>query len=152
MSRQGFTIPVPNTNVGGHFNRYIIGGYGAEGTEGMDVIRLEDKAPDKSAVYWRCPPPFAFHQFICGYKPFGNNPFGAEGGLPEVFGGGDAWNGPWDPYANSVNSIDGKPAVDDTHPLSDAAPGEFIYGSPDGVKDGVILVLQNGSEVEKYVK
>lgn len=134
MSRQGFTIPVPNTNIGGHFNRYIIGGYGAEGTLGTDVIRLEYTTPDGAQVCWRCPPPFDFNCFCTGYGMFSGG-FGESGGLPEVFGGGDLVNGPWYPYNKS-----------------DTTPDEFIYGAPDGVPDGVILVLTNGSEVESFVK
>jgi hypothetical protein len=132
ISRQGFTIPVPNTNIGGHFNRYIIGGYGAEGSPGRDVIRLEAWDPDGDRVGWRCPPPFEEECFTCGYELFGGG-FGSAGGLPEVFGGGDAWNGPWYPYNQSDNNR-----------------GEFIYGAPDGVNDGVILVLTNGSELDAY--
>jgi len=136
MSRQGFTIPVPNTNIGGHYNRYIIGGYGAEGTLGQDVIRLIWWNPEGDRLEWRCPPPFpAVNCFLCGYELFPRNALGSPGGLPEVYGGGDEWNGPWYPYNKS-----------------EANPDEFIYGSPDGVKDGVILVLTNGSEIEKFVK
>jgi hypothetical protein len=135
ISRQGWTIPVPNTNIGGHYNRYMIGGYGAEGAIGTDVIRLEPFDPDGNRYEWRCPPPFPEDNcFLCGYEPFTGS-FGQPGGLPEVFGGGDAFNGPWNPYNKSETN-----------------PDEFIYGSPDGVPDGVILVLTNGSEVEKYVK
>jgi hypothetical protein len=134
ITRQGFTIPVPNTNLGGHFNRYIIGGYGAEGTLGTDVIRLEYEDPEGTRLGWRCPPPFPEECFQCGYELFGGG-FNQPGGLPEVFGGGDAFHGPWNPYNQS----------DDNR-------GEFIYGAPDGVPDGVILVLTSGSELDAYQK
>ncbi len=141
ITRQGFTIPVPNTNIGGHFNRYMLGGYGAQGTRGQDAIRLE--AWDASAaeagnypsgdnkLFWRCPPPFEFDSFYLGYEKFGS--FGDPGGLPDVFGGGDSNNGPWWPYNKGETHYD-----------------DFVYGAPDGVKDGVILVLTNGSEVNAY--
>lgn len=135
ISRQGFTIPVPNTNIGGHFNRYIIGGYGAPGTIGIDVIRLIWWDPDGNRVHWRCPPPFQFDCFYTGYEPFSSFQWGDPGGLPEVFGGGDEWNGPWYPYDKSEVNYDA-----------------FIIGAPDGVPDGVILVLNSGSEVTAYVK
>lgn len=135
LSRQGWTIPVPNTNLGGHYNRYILGGYGAEGTIGTDIIRLEYLDPDGNRVAWRCPPPFGTQYcFLTGYELF-NGAFNVPGGLPEVFGGGDSWNGPWNPYNKS-----------------DTNPDEFIYGAPDGVPDGVIIVLTNGAEIEGYVK
>jgi len=140
ISRQGWTIPVPNTNLGGHFNRYMMGGYGAEGTLGTDCIRLEQFNPDgndeSNRVCWQCPPPFILECFCCGYELFtGAGQWGQPGGLPEVFGGGDPYVGPWFPYNKS-----------------DTNPDEFIYGAPDGVPDGVILVLTNGAEINKYVK
>jgi prepilin-type N-terminal cleavage/methylation domain-containing protein len=137
ISRQGFTIPVPNTNIGGHFNRYILGGYGAEGTMGSDVIRLEafEPPPSSTRIYWNCPPPFDPHCFACGYEPFGQGGFGQPGGLPEVFGGGDLTTGPWYPYNKSQKN-----------------PDEFIYGAPDGIPDGVILILTSGSEVDSFQK
>jgi hypothetical protein len=110
----------------------MLGGYGAEGNTGMDTIRLEQYQPDGvTRVMWRCPPPFELYQFECGYEYFGG--FGDPGGLPEVFGGGDAMLGPWNPYNQSDNNR-----------------GEFIYGSPDGVNDGIILILTSGSELDAY--
>jgi prepilin-type N-terminal cleavage/methylation domain-containing protein len=132
ISRQGWTIPVPNTNIGGHYNRYIMGGYGAEGALGTDVIRLIWWDQNGEGLPWNCPPPFPEDCFYLGYDLF-NGGFGSPGGLPEVFGGGDANNGPWNPYNKSSDN-----------------PDEFIYGAPDGVPDGVILVLTNGSEVNSY--
>ncbi len=144
MSRQGWTIPVPNTNLGGTFNRYMIGGYGAEGTLGHDVIRLEAWDPsaaeegetpgDDNRVFWRSPPPFEEDSFYCGYELFPVDvQWGDPGGLPDVFGGGDPWTGPAWPYNKSEEHYD-----------------SFIYGAPDGVPDGVILVLTNGAEVNAY--
>jgi prepilin-type N-terminal cleavage/methylation domain-containing protein len=145
ISRQGWTIPVPNTNIGGHYNRYIIGGYGAQGTQGQDVIRLIWWNPDGDTLDWRCPPPFpAENCFILGYTPITD--FETAGGLPEVFGGGDEWHGPWFPYNKSVYDPE-----DPEHTL-DAQNDAFFYGSPDGVKDGVIITLTNGSEVEKFIR
>jgi prepilin-type N-terminal cleavage/methylation domain-containing protein len=48
--------------------------------------------------------------------------------LPEVFGGGDNQNNPAFPYEPSI----------------DGAP--FLYGAPDGLEDGVIIVLTDSGE------
>jgi len=125
----GGMIAVPNTNIGGHYNRYILGGYGDLETEGIDLIRLVYFNPDGDRLSWRCPEQFGDKCFDLGYELFRGN-FGESGGLPEVFGGGDEWNGPYIPYDRGTGKAD-----------------EFIYGSPDGIPDGVILVLTNGSEV-----
>ncbi len=39
MSRHGFTTPVPNTNMGGHYNRYMPDAHGSHRTQGSDVIQ-----------------------------------------------------------------------------------------------------------------
>ena len=55
-------------------------------------------------------------------------------GLPATFGGGDHETGPYWPADRDPDSL--------TH---------FIYGAPDGVKDGVILTLNTGQEKEEIV-
>jgi prepilin-type N-terminal cleavage/methylation domain-containing protein len=132
LTRHGFTTPVPNTNIGGHFNRYMLGAYGSGRTNGMDIIRLIWWNPDGERLYWRSPPPFPEASFYLGYEYFDDG-FDEPGGLPEVFGGGDEWHGPCWPYNKSEEHMD-----------------QFIYGAPDGVEDGIILVLTNGSEVMAY--
>jgi hypothetical protein len=128
--RSGWSFPTPNTNaVGGPRTRYILGGYGAEGTVGLDVIRLEYASPDGSRINWRTPPPFSADYYQCGYEDSSGG-MGSPGGLPEVFGGGDETTGPWWYYNEGGRNS-----------------GDFIYGAPDGVPDGVILVLTDGSNV-----
>jgi hypothetical protein len=132
--RSGMSIPVPNTNsVGGFRDRYILGVYGALGTDGLDVIRLEPDAPDGSPVHWRLPPPFSDMGFQCGYQDFTGS-FYSPGGLPEVFGGGDENTGPWWYYNEGGGNS-----------------GEFIHGAPDGVPDGVIMVLTESATPFKEV-
>jgi len=133
LGRHGFTIPVPNTNIGGSYHRYILGGYGSNMARGMDVIRTIWWNPDGERLHWKTPPPFPVDAFDVGYEKFTVG-FGQPGGLPEVYGGGNEWNGPWWPYDRS-----------DTH------PGEVIYGCPDGIPDGVILVLTSGAEVREFI-
>ncbi len=133
MNRSGFTTPVPNTNIGGHYNRYILGAYGSSRNRGMDLIRTIWWNPDGARLNWRSPAPFKIDSFHVGYESFTSG-FGQPGGLPEVFGGGNEWQGPWYPYDKS-----------------DTNPGEVIYGAPDGVPDGVILVLTSGAEAYEFI-
>ena len=110
----------------------MLGAYGSGRTNGMDIIRLIWWNPAGERLFWRSPPPFAEDSFYLGYEYFDDG-FDEPGGLPEVFGGGDEWNGPSWPYNKSEEHMD-----------------QFIYGAPDGVEDGIILVLTNGSEVMAY--
>jgi prepilin-type N-terminal cleavage/methylation domain-containing protein len=55
-------------------------------------------------------------------------PFPVPLALPEVFGGGDHDNNPYFPY----------------EPTQDGVP--FTYGAPDGLEDGIILVLTDSGE------
>ncbi len=131
MARARWTTPVPNTNIGGHFNRYMLGAYGSSMNNGIDTIRTIWWNPDGEDLFWRSPAPHAQDTFYLGYDPFMG--MGDPGGLPEVFGGGDEWNGPAYPYD-----------------MSDEYPEECVYGAPDGIPDGVILVLTNGAEAIEY--
>ena len=54
--------------------------------------------------------------------------------LPEVFGGGMPGEPPFWPPDEDPESL-----------------GHFIYGAPDGFKDGVILVLTTGTEKDEIV-
>ncbi|HEX9745275.1 MAG TPA: hypothetical protein VGB30_07595 [bacterium] len=126
-------VHVPNTHIGGHYNRYILGGYGAEGTTGTDVIRLEYEDPEGKRLSWNCPPDQGKRYcWDLGYELISRD-FGSSGGIPEVFGGGYEWEGPYYPYDSDPDHL-----------------GEFIYGAPDGVPDGVIIVLTNGVEQDRY--
>ena len=125
----GGMVVVPNTNVGGHYNRYILGGYGDLETVGLDVIRLVYFDPKGKRLSWQCPRSHGSNCFELGYDMFLGN-FGESGGLPEVFGGGDESTGPWTPYDRGTGN-----------------PEDFIYGAPDGIPDGVILVLTNGVDM-----
>jgi len=130
-ARHGFTQPVPNTNgVHGPKDRYILGCYGAENNPGMDVIRLTWFSPDGGdTLHWRTPPPMPSNTYRLGYDDFVAT--GGSGGLPEVFGGGDEYNGPWWYYNEGGRN-----------------EGAFIHGAPDGIRDGVILVLTENGEMD----
>ncbi len=101
---------------------YILGGYGPLKTDGMDVIRLTPLDPDWNRVSWRYPISWPSDQYFCGYG-FQKDQ-GTFGGLPEVFGGGYDFNGPYFPYIDPIDSENG-----------------IMYGAPDGVKDGVNIIL-----------
>jgi competence protein ComGC len=132
-SSEGFTLPYPNTNPGGKYMYYILGVYGEELDSGRkDVIRLVPYDSDGQPIKWRIPEEYGLGDVYCGYGFF--NPEGNKhGGLPEVFGGGDQNTGPYWPY----NQLPERNGV-------------IEYGAPDGIPDGVILVLTNGSETERF--
>ena len=126
----------PGTIPGGpKMNRYILGGYGSLQTPGFDVIRLEGRNWDNTDdVYYRPPPPWYKYARSSGIRcSYALESTGgqSEGGLPEVFGGGDAFTGPFNP-PNGGDESDGY------------KDGEFIYGAPDGHPDGVIIVRGAG--------
>jgi len=132
--RQGYTHYDPGYYLPSKTDRYMLCGYGSFGQEGFDVIRMHDRTPDDQEVLYRMPPPwpdppdmsFGKAQIRCGWPPW---PDGGGCGLPEVSGGGDAFTGPYFPY--------------DSGPTK-----EWFYGSPDGHRDGIILVLCSGAEMD----
>ncbi len=132
--RQGYTHYDPGFHLPAHTDRYILGAYGSFQQDGMDIIRMHDRTPDGEEVLYRMPPPwpdppnmgFGMAQIRCGWPPW----VGSGGcGLPEVSGGGDPYHGPRYPYDSGP-----------TH--------QYIYGSPDGHRDGIIMVLASGAEMD----
>jgi len=132
--RQGWTHLDPGYFLPARTDRYILCAYGSFGQEGYDVIRMEDRTPDDQEILYRMPPPWldppdmslGFAQIRVGWPPW----TGSGGcGLPEVSGGGDAWIGPYFPYESGPTKA-------------------YIYGSQDGHKDGIILVLAAGAEMD----
>ena len=59
---------------------------------------------------------------------------GGGGGLPAVFGGGGHDRGPAFPADRDPKYM-----------------GHFIYGAPDGVRDGIILTLTTGEELNTII-
>jgi len=142
-ARKGWTLPNPNWGYMGHTVRYMLGVWGCQSSPGKDVIRLEERTPDKDAklLYWRYPPPFpdppesklprVACTYLCDCSGQGDT---GGGGLPAVFGGGGPRQGPAFPA--------------DRDP---AHMGNFIYGAPDGIRDGLILILTTGEELSAVI-
>ncbi|MEO7993552.1 MAG: type II secretion system protein [bacterium] len=115
-------------------NTYFMGGYGSQRSEGQDMIRLI------SMVTGRAVNNISGYDTESGnYRPHPDFPAtgtytGVDGeqgivrvSTPEVFGGGDRNNNPFFPYL--------KPKSRD-----------WIYGAPDGYRDGVIINLTSGAD------
>lgn len=144
VNRAGWTLPNPNWGYMGHVVRYMLGVWGSQRNPGKDVIRLQEVTPDDDArlLYWRYPPPFpdppesALPKVACRYAVdcSGVGDTGG-GGLPAVFGGGGHDRGPAFPADRDPDYM-----------------GHFIYGAPDGVRDGVILILNTGEELSEIVE
>jgi len=130
--RSGYTWPYANRWYRGHVLRYMLGVWGSQRNPGKDVIRLQEYTPDDDAIqlWWRYPPPFpdppesGSPRVACGYAISAQS-----GGLPAVFGGGGHDRGPAYPYDRDKKYM-----------------GVFIYGAPDGCRDGIILTLDTGQE------
>jgi prepilin-type N-terminal cleavage/methylation domain-containing protein len=119
-------------------NRYIVGGYGSPRTDGEDVIRLTTLEAQAASTQGG-----AISGVISGqYYQDNHNPEedrshpdypNVQVGYsnPEVFGGGERGIMPQFPY---------------TEPGTKA----WIYGAPDGYRDGVIIALTSGSDAMKF--
>lgn len=105
-------------------DRYFLGGYGSMRTDGLDLIRLTDV--NRNAI-----------NNMLGYTGGGNyeahpNYVRTETtkiyfSSPEIFGGGNSGKMPYFPYL-------------------DPSSKDWIYGSPDGFRDGIIIALTSGTD------
>jgi len=128
LDENGSLRQFPFTGVNEPAMHYILGGYGNSNTAGMDVIRIEPANPDGYRLTWRYPENYPDDFQWCGCS-FKEGP-GSACGLPAVFGGGDETTGPAFPYID--------------------VEGEILYGAPDGIRDGIILVLDNKPRIPSY--
>jgi prepilin-type N-terminal cleavage/methylation domain-containing protein len=111
-------------------DRYLLGGYGASRTIGYDVLRMGDwNDPEQGGFAFvgaQDTDPIQYYQLI-------DNP-GSESDypimFPEVMGKGENLNYPTWPYKSPENEA-------------------WLYSSPDGSPDGVVITLTAGSDSEK---
>lgn len=121
-------------------NKYMLGGYGSPRTDGMDVIRLTTEAGDAASTQGG-----AISGAISGeYYQDQSDPTASRShpdfpliqvqySNPEVFGGGQRGLMPQFPYYQSGTIA-------------------WMFGAPDGYRDGVILVLTSGSDSAKFTE
>jgi len=105
-------------------DRYFLGGFGSMRTDGADVVRLTDV--NGNAI-----------NNMTGYQGGGNyepHPTYTRTSTtpitfssPELFGGGEKGKMPYFPYL-------------------DPATADWLYGAPDGYRDGVIIALTSGTD------
>jgi len=120
-------------------NKYMLGGYGSPRTDGMDVIRLTTLEGFAASTQGG-----AIMGYIDGqYYQDHSDPLRQSShpdfdiqvtySNPEVYGGGERGLMPQFPYY-AVGSR------------------AWLFGAPDGFRDGVILVLTSGSDSEKFTE
>jgi len=111
--------------------RYILGGFGSPRTQGVDVIRLtkEDGTTANNMIGYLGDNVYVTHQDFCDQSgaPF----WEVNLSTPECMGGGSRGTNPTFPYWQTYNR-------------------EWLYGAPDGYKDGVIITLISGSDSHKF--
>lgn len=121
-------------------NKYMLGGYGSPRTDGMDVIRLTTKDGLAASTQGGAMSGVIDSNFYEDHSAPGANHshpdfpnIQVQYSNPEVFGGGQRGQMPQFPYYQAG-----------TH--------AWMFGAPDGYRDGVILVLTSGSDSEKFTE
>lgn len=105
-------------------DRYFLGGYGSMRTDGMDLIRLTDvdgNAINNLLGYYGG----GYYEEHPNYTRTATTPILFSN--PEIFGGGEKHTMPYFPYL-------------------DPASGDWLYGAPDGFRDGIIIALTSGTD------
>jgi prepilin-type N-terminal cleavage/methylation domain-containing protein len=111
-------------------DRYLLGGYGASRTIGYDALRMGDwNAGDEGGFAFvgaQDTDPIQYYQSVDNPGEESDNPIM----FPEAMGKGENLNYPFWPYKAPEND-------------------SWLYASPDGSPDGVVLTLTAGSDSEK---
>jgi len=120
-------------------NKYMLGAYGPLSTEGMDVIRLTTKGNVTAAGQPGAEVGIINNQYYQDNMDPESESSHPDFNLrikysnPEVYGGGEMGLMPQFPYYGPpINA--------------------WMFGAPDGFRDGVILVLTSGSDSEKFTE
>ena len=122
-------------------NKYILGGYGSQRTDGLDIIRLTtlesqaaSSAAQGSAISGVVDGEF-YQDRTDPARPYSHPDYAVQIGYsnPEVYGGGERGLMPQFPYYTSGTRA-------------------WLFGAPDGYRDGVVLVLTSGSDSEKFTE
>ncbi|MCD6218154.1 hypothetical protein J7L05_09915, partial [bacterium] len=105
-------------------DRYFLGGFGSMRTDGKDVIRLTNVqgAAINNMSGYQGGGNYESHP---NYTRTDSTPIYFSS--PECFGGGERGKMPYFPYLDPKN-------------------GEWLYGAPDGYRDGVIIALTSGTD------
>lgn len=105
-------------------DRYILGGFGSIRTDGMDLIRLTDvDGSSLNNIHGYMPD--CFYEPHPDYKATESKKIHISS--PEIFGGGERGKMPVFPYINP-------------------GTGEWLYGAPDGYRDGIVIGLTSGTD------
>jgi type II secretion system protein G len=120
-------------------NKYMLGGYGSPRTSGMDVIRLTIEEGDAASTQGGAINGYIDGQYYQDHSDPDRDSSHPDFDIevvysnPEVFGGGERGLMPQFPYY-------------------DAGTQAWLFGAPDGYRDGVILVLTSGSDSAKFTE
>jgi hypothetical protein len=126
-------------------NKYMLGGYGSPRTDGMDVIRItcEDGSSASLPGGNTADPCDGVIDYQSQMYQDHTNPeldrshpdydLEVQYSNPEVFGAGERGLMPQFPYTQ-------------------AGTDAWLFGAPDGYRDGVIIVLTSGSDSEKFTE
>jgi len=121
-------------------NKYILGGYGSPRTSGLDVIRLTTESGEAASTKGGAIAGMISGEFYQdhtdvnldqSHPDFLDNEVGYSN--PEVYGGGERGLMPQFPYWK-------------------AGTQGWMFGAPDGYRDGVIIVLTSGSDSAKFAE
>jgi type II secretion system protein G len=119
-------------------NKYMLGGYGSPRTDGMDVIRLTTKENLAASTQSGAMTGYIYNQYYQDNLHTDMQQSHPDFAMlrvaysnPECFGGGARGVMPQFPYYESQSKA-------------------FIFGAPDGHRDGVIIVLSSGSDANKH--
>jgi prepilin-type N-terminal cleavage/methylation domain-containing protein len=121
-------------------NKYILGGYGSPRTTGMDVIRLTTEAGLAASTQGGNIDGLIGGQYYQDHTALQENRSHAD--FPEIEVG----------YSNPEIFGGGERGIMPQFPYYEVGTKAWLFGAPDGYRDGVILVLTSGSDSEKFTE
>ncbi len=140
----GSTAPIIPTDT----DQYMLGGYGSIRSKGKDILGTETQITytlrSSASSNWLAGASFGSTS-MSGEEPMQGGP-GGPGGPPTGGGGGGTstrsiW--PWTRSQDSTTNRNGSPF---SAALAGDSNDQLNYGNPNGIRDGLILVLTAGED------
>ena len=131
-------------------DQYMLGGYGSIRTKGKDILGDESQITyttrsSANGSNWLADATFHDGGFGGDYQPMQGTP-GGPGGPGSGSGSGTTSTTPIWPWTRSQNSTVNKHGSPYSPALAGDSNDQLNYGNPNGIRDGLILVLTAGED------
>jgi hypothetical protein len=141
----GSTAPIIPTDT----DQYMLGGFGSIRSKGKDILGTETQVTftlrSSAGSNWLASAGFSGSALSADEQPMQGGPGGPGGPPTGGSGGGTSTRAIW-PWTRSQDSTTNRAGSSFSAALAGDSNDQLNYGNPNGIRDGLILVLTAGED------